>query len=259
MGKAFFQVYSYILHCLNRKDEHSLHSPFLFDFYVKVVKNKALFKVELIEKYRSSLLQNKSVIEIEELGALSKNHSVLQIKNKASTSISSYLQSYFMGALVNYFKPTVLLEIGTSFGVSTAYLSNYSHNSKIVTLEGVKSIASVAQDFFKRVPFNNIELILGDFEQTLLPAIEKLPSLDFIFFDGNHQYLPTIQYFERCLKHKNENSVFVFHDIYWSYEMKRAWKTIMANAEVTLSIDLFYFGIVFFRNNQPKQHFILKF
>ncbi len=259
MGQIFFQVYSYIQHWLKRKDEHSLHSPFLFDFYVKVIKNKASFKVDSIEKYRSALLQNNSQIPIEELGALSKKHDNVRIKNKAGSSLSPLEQSCFLGSLVSYLKPQTLLEIGTSFGVSTAYLAQYASQGKVITLEGEPNIASISQEFFTSAKFEKVGLLLGEFDHTLPLAIKNLETLDFVFFDGNHRYSPTLQYFELCLMKKNENSVFVFHDIYWSSEMKKAWEAIKSNIEVTITVDLYYFGVVFFRKNQPKQHFVLKF
>jgi predicted O-methyltransferase YrrM len=86
-----------------------------------------------------------------------------------------------------------------------------------------------------------------------------MQTLDLVFFDGNHRYQPTMNYFNLCLKKANENSVFVFDDIYWSNEMTKAWEEIKNHKDVTVTIDLFSVGLVFFRTQQAKQHFILKF
>ncbi|MEJ7676870.1 MAG: hypothetical protein WKG06_03130 [Segetibacter sp.] len=57
-----------------------------------------------------------------------------------------------------------------------------------------------------------------------------------------------------------ESSVFIFDDIHWSKEMEEAWKYIQQHSAVTLTIDLFFIGIVFFRREQKvPQHFVIRF
>ncbi len=95
---------------------------------------------------------------------------------------------------------------------------------------------------------------------TLTEVAPALPTpLDFAFFDGNHRYEPTLRYFNLCAARRTERSVFVLDDIHWSAEMERAWNTIRQHPEVRLTIDLFFVGLVFFRRNQPRQHFRLRF
>ena len=56
----------------------------------------------------------------------------------------------------------------------------------------------------------------------------------------------------------DENSIIVFDDIYWSDQMEEAWKEIVNNKRVTLSIDLFKMGIVFFHPSIVKEHYKLR-
>ena len=106
---------------------------------------------------------------------------------------------------------------------------------------------------------SNIEIVEGNIDQTLAPTLAALGApVDFVFFDGNHRYAPTLQYFELCLAHRTDESVFVFDDIHWSPGMERAWEVIKAHPDVRLTVDLFHIGLVFFRKNQPKQHFSLR-
>jgi predicted O-methyltransferase YrrM len=106
----------------------------------------------------------------------------------------------------------------------------------------------------------NVQLIEGNLDDTLAPTLAALSGpIDFVFFDGNHRYEPTLRYFELCLTRRTDQSVFVFDDIHWSAEMDRAWEAIKSHPEVMLTVDLFYMGLVFFRKNQPKQHFSLRF
>jgi predicted O-methyltransferase YrrM len=106
----------------------------------------------------------------------------------------------------------------------------------------------------------NIELIEGNFDSTLSIALEKLKSPDLIFFDGNHRLEPTLRYFELCLQHLNLNSIFIFDDIHWSEEMERTWESIKRNSRVSCTVDLFFIGLVFFRDSfKERQHFVVRF
>ena len=105
----------------------------------------------------------------------------------------------------------------------------------------------------------NFSLVIGDFNIMLPGVLEKLNKLDYAFIDGNHAYEPTISYFMKLLPYAQANSVFIFHDIYWSKGMEAAWNEIKDNPKVTITIDLFYMGIIFFRQGIPKQNFILRF
>jgi predicted O-methyltransferase YrrM len=144
-------------------------------------------------------------------------------------------------------------------GITTLYLSlPYSKNS-VYTLEGSEEIAKIASANFKRLKRDNIHLLQGEFNETLPSALQTMGIVDFVYIDGNHKELPTLSYFEMCLKHAKQNSVFVFDDIHWSKEMESAWNKIKSHKSVTLSIDLYQFGIIFFRSGMTKEDFILKF
>ncbi|RYF62388.1 MAG: SAM-dependent methyltransferase, partial [Cytophagaceae bacterium] len=91
------------------------------------------------------------------------------------------------------------------------------------------------------------------------PQIASLNPVDFVFFDANHRYEPTVRYFEICLTNIHNDTVFVFDDIHWSDEMEQAWAYIKVHPSVSVTVDLFWVGLVFFRREQPKQDFILRF
>ena len=105
----------------------------------------------------------------------------------------------------------------------------------------------------------NIEQHVGNFDDVLPKILSEKEKIDFVFFDGNHRKEPTLNYFRQCLDKVHEGSVFIFDDIYWSLEMKEAWSEIKMNEQVTVTLDLFYLGIVFFRKEQVKQHFIIRY
>ena len=51
--------------------------------------------------------------------------------------------------------------------------------------------------------------------------------------------------------------ILIIADIHWSKEMQQAWDTIKNHYQVTLSIDIYQMGIVFFNPEIRKQDYIL--
>jgi predicted O-methyltransferase YrrM len=100
---------------------------------------------------------------------------------------------------------------------------------------------------------------IGDFKKTYTKTLEQLNKLDFAFFDGNHRKAPTLYYFKEALEKKHDSSIFIFDDIHWSDEMEEAWETIKEHPGVTVTIDLFFIGIVFFKPDQAKEDFIIRY
>ena len=138
------------------------------------------------------------------------------------------------------------------------YLQKAAPQAKVYTLEGCPSTAGVANETFKKAGINNVELITGNFDNTLAGVINQLDKIDFVFVDGNHQKEATLKYFEWCLPKVHENTLLIFDDIYWSEGMKEAWTEIKANPKVTVTIDLFWIGLVFFKPGQVKEDFLVK-
>jgi predicted O-methyltransferase YrrM len=165
-----------------------------------------------------------------------------------------------MHRMINFYMATRVVELGTSFGITTSYLASSNPLTKIYTHEGSPQVADIAEGTFNQLALNNVKLIRGNFDETLYQTLSNLTHVDFAFIDGNHRKIPTINYFELLLQKKTEHSVFVFDDIHWSKEMEEAWHYIRKHKSVTLSIDLFYIGIVFFRPEQKvPQHFTIRY
>ena len=154
-----------------------------------------------------------------------------------------------MFRLVNHFQPKNIIELGTSLGITTLYLAASSKKISVQTLEGCPQTAAKAKE----------DVIVGEFSETLPQVLKNTARVDFMYFDGNHRKEATLNYFEQALSHVAEESIFVFDDIHWSKEMEEAWQIIKSNPKVSLSIDLFHLGILFFRQGIPRQDFVLKF
>jgi predicted O-methyltransferase YrrM len=240
----------------------SAHSPFVYDFMKNILANNAdgaHFKA--IEKKRSELLQSKVTIPFIEYGAgtaIGRNNSERKIADIARNSLSGRWQCRIMYNLIKQYKLAHILEIGTSLGISTAYLAKANASASIITLEGNPDSARIARDLWKDLDLAKIEVRIGEFGDTLSQAARDLRTIDMAFLDGNHRKQATLDYFNLLKPHASEKSVFVIDDIYWSHGMNEAWNEIIQDSAVAFSIDLFRMGIVFFDHTiMPKQHFKL--
>ncbi len=242
---------------------HGIHSPFVFDFITNVLSDKKKYlHFDTIEKVRSDLLRDNRIIEVEDFGAGSSvmSSNKRAVKDIARTSLKNEKFGQLFFRIVNYYKPGTIIELGTSLGITTAYMASADHLPKVYSLEGSNNIISIAQDTLHRLDIKNLKLIKGNFDKTLPALLSKIEKFDLAFVDGNHRKEPTIQYFSMLLERSNERSIFIFDDIHWSADMEEAWQQIQQHPSVTLTIDLFFIGLVFFNKNfKAKQHFIIRF
>ena len=242
---------------------HGMHSPFVFTFITKVLTDdRRFYAYQTIENLRGLLLHDQQQLSIEDMGAGSrvKKENTRCISDIARSSLKPKKFGQLLFRIVEQYAPKHILELGTSLGITTAYLASAKEGSSVITMEGAKAVAEVAKRNFEKLGLKNIELIEGNFDETLLPTIQKMVTVDMAFVDGNHRYEPTVRYFKELLPALHEYSILVFDDIHWSKEMEQAWEEIKQDPSVTLSIDLFFIGLVFFRKEQKvKQHFVIRF
>lgn len=242
---------------------HGTHSPFVFDFITHVLNDhKQYYAYYEIERLREKLQKDNTLLEITDMGARSVagSSNKRSIRDIARNSLKPKKYAQLLFRMVNYYQPSVILELGTSLGITTAYLASAGKTNQVFTLEGASSVARLAKQYFDNLQLNNIELISGNFDDTLLPLLGKLKYIDFAFVDGNHRYEPTLRYFQWLQSYLTETSIIVFDDIHWSEEMETAWNEIKMHPSVTCSIDLFFIGIVFFnRGFKEKQDFTIRF
>jgi predicted O-methyltransferase YrrM len=243
---------------------HGIHSPFVFDLVIKVLNDKTKYaSYKEVELQRSLMLGNEAIITVEDFGAgstkgLTKQRVVQQI---AATSLKPKKYAQLLYRLVNYFQPQQVLELGTSLGVTTAYLAKANPTATVTTMEGSGAIAEIAKQQFDDLQLKNINIVSGNFDETLQQVIDQTEQpFNFVFIDGNHRKEPTLRYFNQLLAKTNADTVFVFDDIHWSKEMEEAWKAIKQHSSVTLTVDLFFIGLVFFRREQKEnEHFVIRY
>jgi len=242
---------------------HGIHSPFVYDFVQNVLNDKNEYACyKKIEPVRNGLLQDQTIIEVDDFGAgsavIKKNTRAVNRIAASSLKPRKYAQLLFR--MVNYYKPQNIVELGTSFGITTAYLASGNKAANVFTLEGASAIAGIAKQNFTKLHLANIRLLFGSFEETLPSLFSAVKNIDFVFIDGNHRKEPTLAYFNQLISYSTTSAIFIFDDIHWSKEMEDAWEHIKHHPAVTLTIDLFFIGIVCINSNiKTRQHFVIRF
>jgi len=245
----------------NAVNEHSLHTPFLYELYTKVVKSDHLNgDFSEIKSIYKKLLKDKSKVHITELGAGSSVNSSTSrsVRSIAQHSLTSLKFSALYYRLIKYFNIRHIIELGTSLGINTLYLAKYEA-TKIYTFEGCQNTINIAKTNFEKAEATNIKIIEGNINQTFPSFLNGQLKPDMVYIDANHHYTPTLRYFDLILKNRHDNTIVIIDDIHWSEEMSKAWKEICDHPEVSLSIDLNRCGILFFKHDLTKQHFYLMF
>jgi len=257
-------IWTYLIYFFKSKTRYKIHSPFVYELVTNVLRDKTKYAdFEDLREVTKRQAEREDLIETVDFGAGSGDYgyttSMVPKGKIVKQRTSGNKQLTLLYKLSKYLKPDIILEFGTAAGVSAAYMKKGNPSAKLVTLEGCASLADFAESTFQKLHIKGIEVISGNFDVTLNEVLHRLKKLDMVFFDGNHRKAPTLRYFETCLKLADENSVFVFDDIHWSSGMEEAWEAIKANPEVSITIDLFWLGLVFFKKGIAKQDFIIRY
>ena len=260
--KALQLIFRYIKYLFRAKSKHSAQAPFIYELITQVIdKITDDNSCENIESLRKELCEQERTIMITDFGAGStiNNSKTRKVKDVAKNSAKNAKFGKLLYRIIQFYKPKNILELGTSLGISTSYLAKADANAQVFTFEGCPETAKIAEENFEKQNIKNTSITLGDFNLTLTEKLKEIKTIDLAFIDGNHQEKPTIAYFEKCLEYANNNTIFVFDDIHWSDGMGNAWNYIKAHSRTTLTIDLFFVGIVFVKSELSKENFTIRF
>ncbi|MGB7785659.1 MAG: class I SAM-dependent methyltransferase [Salinimicrobium sp.] len=237
-----------------------MHSPFVYDLVTKCFYDRKQYKsYELIKDFMKELQYRKEHIEVRDFGAGSKvfKSGKRRISEIALNAGIAPKRARLINRLVPYLGIKNALELGTSVGAGTAAISA-GNEVEITTIEGCPKTAAVAESLFDKFNCSNVNLQKGEFEAVLNELLKKNPKYDLIYFDGNHQQEATLNYFEKLLPTAHNDTVWIFDDIHWSKEMQTAWEKIKEHEQVSVTIDTFFWGFVFFRAEQEKENFVIR-
>ncbi|GHC60071.1 O-methyltransferase [Ulvibacter litoralis] len=255
----YYQLKSYFKFWLRSSNQHGVHSPFVYDLATKCFYDSTKYPEYLFLKdFRKKLFQSNESIEITDFGEGSRvfKSNLRKVSEIVKNAGITSKRQRLLFRLVRYFSAETILELGTSVGLATAALAKATPSSVVTTVEGCPTTSTVAQNTFDAFSLNNIQLQTKTFERFFAENASEVYHL--VYIDGNHNKEKTLQYFKILLKHKTNDTVFIFDDIYWSPAMTEAWEEIRNHSEVTVSIDTFHWGFVFFRKEQQKEHFTIR-
>lgn len=253
----FRYVLNYIKHQISAGNQHSLHPPFAYDFYIRVVKasRKQGAHFSAIENYRRRLKKDSTILNF--IDPSSGNNRRVMLKNIVASSAKNARLGRLLSYAVNYFKPDVMLELGTSLGISTAYQIALHTPQKFITIEANELLQQRAKYYFTRQALDCVESKCGYFND-IIPQLDNLNTITWVFIDGNHLYKPTCGYADFFLESLPDNAVLVFDDINWSPGMQKAWQYITNHPKAILNLDFYFIGFVIVNKNLSKQTFKLR-
>ena len=251
----------YALTAANGKG-HGIHSPFVFDFVTHVLNDRGAYpEYSPIETLREQLSGDDRLLAVDDLGAGSVSGAGIQrrIMDVVRRSAKPRRLGRLLFRVARHYQPEVIVELGTSLGVSTAYLASGSPSARVISIEGAAGLAEVAAHNLRSLGLG-AQIVTGNFDDELEPLLQRVGKVDLAFVDGNHRYEPTMRYFELLFAGASSCSALVFDDIHWSAEMERAWENIRRDPRVMMTIDLFFMGFVFIREEfKVKQDFVIRF
>ncbi len=268
---AFYRIRTWFRHLLTARNTggHGVHSPYLFELTRMVMKDKHSFYAwEEIEQVREQMLKDDRVIEFVDYGIGGKKNGecgldfreLRRVRDIAQTSLTQKKYAQLLARIVLWemrnekgglrnvgtYGGLNIVELGTSLGITTAYLASVDSRNKVVTYEGCEAVADIAKQNWRLLGLNNIECRVMEIGNEAMMGEGDERKLDLVFIDANHTYTHTREYFNIGVSMAHDKTIIVIDDIHHSPEMERAWKDICEDERVTSTIDLYQMGLVFF-------------
>ena len=272
---ALHRILSYIKHVLTawNTNGEGIHSPYLFRIVRFILRDENTFYCFAdIERRREQLLACPDVLDVLDFGSQGTPEGKL-VQRRVCDIAKNHLESpkvgqtlfrllHFMGQEEH--RPLHILELGTSLGITTAYLASVSSHNKVLTFEGSEAVLRLAQGVWRTLRLENIEWVSGNIDDTLYTIYSQQPKaksqepIDLAFVDANHTYEATKRYVEWLMPRMTEKGVLVLDDIHYSKDMERAWQELKADERVTTTMDLYHIGLLFFDPHYLKRHYRIR-
>ena len=287
-----YRVSSWLKHQLTARNTggHGVHSPYLFEWVRMVMSDKNTYYVwDEIEEIRQEMLKDTRELEFVDYGSggplptspsKGRSANMRRVCDIAKGSLARRKEAQLLARLVGWLgrplltspsrggtgdeasedrKGLTIVELGTSLGVTTAYLAAMDSRNKVVTYEGCPAVAEVARANWEKLGLSNIACVVGEITvDSLQLAVDRLSGIDVAFIDANHTYEATLTYFNALASRVHEKSVVVVDDIHYNEDMEKAWKAICADERVTTTMDLYRMGLVFFDKHYWRKHYKMR-
>lgn len=260
----FFRAFKYLKYIIlsKHRNGHGIHSPFVFDLVTRVFRNKIDTDIVCtIEKVRKRMISDRRSLLVSDLGSGSDilKSNLRKVSDIARNSPVPQKYGVLLSNMASEFGGSLIIEFGTSFGISAMYLASSGTGAPVCTMEGCPAISEIAMDNFRKEGIENIEVFTGPFDKVLPLIINKKTKPGLVFIDGNHRKEPVIKYFSQVAEISDNKTVIIIDDIYYSREMGEAWSEIKQSENVSLTIDIYRMGIVFFRGGVNHNDYVIRY
>ncbi|MBQ4395840.1 MAG: class I SAM-dependent methyltransferase [Paludibacteraceae bacterium] len=266
-NSAFHRIWTYIRHVLSAWNTtgEGIHSPYLFYLVRFVLRDRnAFYCFADIERRRSLLATCQDVLDVVDYGSRGSKegaHELRRVCDIANGQLESPRVGQILFRLVHFMgqqekRPLEILELGTSLGITTAYLASVDSRNSVMTLEGSEAVLTLAQGVWRALKLENIAWQQGNIDNTLFKCARE--RLDIAYVDANHTYEATMRYVQYLLPRLTERGVVIIDDIHYSEEMERAWQELKQDKQVTTSMDLYHIGMLFVNPCYLKRHYRIR-
>lgn len=262
----FYRLGAFLKHQLTSWNTggEGIHSPYLF-YLVRMLfyDQNAYYVFRDIEYRRTCMMRAPKRVPLNDYGTGQATEAL--VSDIAKTSLESPKIGQLLFRLVSYMghdekRPLQVMELGTSLGITTAYLAAPDSRNQVVTFEGSPALIEMAQLNWKHLGLTNIDVVEGNIDETLPKWLkaQKSREVDVVFMDANHTKEATLRYFDLLIPYTSGKTIVVIDDIHYSREMQEAWEQIKQREEVTTTMDLYDCGLVFFDPHYLKRHYKLR-
>lgn len=265
-----YRAWAYIRHLFTSWNTggEGIHSPYLFYLVRLIIRDdNHYYSWAAIEQRREAMLRAPKLVALTDYGTGGQKHSngtddcKRLVSDIARSSLTPRTDAQVFFRIVNWLsheaqRPLHIVELGTNLGITTAYLAAPDSRNTVITYEGSHSLVEMAQLNWRKLNLNNIRVVEGNIDDTLMP--QDLPTIDLAYIDANHRYTPTLHYFDTLKQVSHSKTIIIIDDIHHNPEMERAWRTICQQKEVTSTMDFFHFGLVFFDPHYLHRHYRLR-
>jgi hypothetical protein len=187
--QALWRIYQFIKFYFKAKTLYNIHSPYLFQLLNKIIDvDKLYYAYKPIEEQRTAYNYDNTPLIINDQGAGSSssnlNHSVASISKSAS---SNQKKCRLLYNIVDYYKPKVILELGTNLGIASCYLQIGNKSAQVYTVEADQGLFERSVATFKKLqlPINAYQSLFSEFFSRHSDIVK---DAELIYIDGNHTY-----------------------------------------------------------------------